>query len=132
MTTDRKPIVKLCEVWERTSAAGNRYFSGFLGASQLLMFDDGEHDHPTKPGEKVRVWKVLLQERDPSPRPSTRNAERGQSTWDRSRHADQRRAQQAGEAVLAGAGRGRAPEPPTAWIDDSAEAIRDLVEGPDR
>jgi hypothetical protein len=63
MTADRKPMVKLTEVWERTSKNGNRYFSGFLGASQLLIFDDGEKPHPTRPDETVHVWKVLLQER---------------------------------------------------------------------
>ena len=137
MTGERKPMVLLTTVWERTSAAGNRYFSGYLGNSQLLMFDDGEQPHPTRPGETVHVWKVLLQEREaPRQQSATRTAERGQQTWDRSRdqkrHAAQGRAQAAGAAVLAAAGRDRAPEPPAGWLDDSEAAIRDLERGPDR
>jgi acyl dehydratase len=69
MTADRKPMVKLAELWERQSAAGRRYFSGFLGGAQLLLFDNGEHPHPTRPGETVHVWRLMLQERDPSRRP---------------------------------------------------------------
>jgi hypothetical protein len=49
MTADRKPLVKLAELWQRTSAAGNIYYSGFPGGAQLLLFDDGEHAHPTRP-----------------------------------------------------------------------------------
>ena len=62
-------MVKLSEVWERTSAKGTRYFSGFLGSAQLLIFEDGQKPHPTRHGELVTVWNVLLQERDPSRRP---------------------------------------------------------------
>jgi hypothetical protein len=126
MSGDRKPLVKLTEVWERTSANGNRYFSGYLGASQF--FEDGKHPHPTRPGETVHVWKVPLQERDQPTQP-TRNAERGQRTWDRSRDAqrygERSREQAAGEAVLAAAGRDFAgagnsscrenPEPPAGF-----------------
>ena len=60
----------------------------------------------------------------------TRNAERGQGTWDRSRqverHVERGKAQRAGEAVLAAAGRERHPEPPADWLDDSDAAVRDL------
>jgi hypothetical protein len=125
MTADRKPMVKLTELWERTSAAGNRYFTGFLGTSQVLLFDAGEQPHPTRPDETVHVWNLLVQERDQAPRPSTRNAERGQRTWDRSRdrerHATRSRAQAAGEAMLAQAG--RTPEP---FHDDTDLAVADL------
>ena len=62
-------MVKLTELWERTSSRGTRYFSGFLGDVALVMFDAGERDHPTRPGETVRVWKLMLQERDPARRP---------------------------------------------------------------
>jgi single stranded DNA-binding protein len=60
---------------------------------------------------------------------ATRTAERGQRAWDRS--GDAGRAQQAGEAVLAAAGRNsvdayRNQEPPQGWLDDSAAVIRDL------
>jgi hypothetical protein len=47
--------VMLVELWERTSSKGRRYFSGFMGNTQVLMFDGGEKDHPTKPGERVHV-----------------------------------------------------------------------------
>jgi hypothetical protein len=67
MTASR--MVKLTEVWERTSAKGTRYFSGFLGSAQLLIFEDGQKPHPTRPGETVKVWNIMLQERDPSRRP---------------------------------------------------------------
>ena len=69
MTGDAPRMVKLTELWERTSAKGTRYYSGFLGSAQLLLFRDGERDHPTRPGEKVVVWKLLAQERDPNRRP---------------------------------------------------------------
>ena len=62
-------MVKIAEMWERTSAKGTRYFSGFLGDAQLLLFNAGERDHPTRPGERVRVWPLMIQERDPSRRP---------------------------------------------------------------
>jgi hypothetical protein len=77
----------------------------------------------------VHVWNVLVQERDQAPRQSpTRNAERGRRAWDRARDAGRARA--AGEAVVAAAGRDRTPEPPADSLNDSAEAVRDLVEGP--
>jgi hypothetical protein len=131
--SDRKPMVGLTELRERTSAAGNRYFSGYLGTSQVLLFDGGEQPHPTRPDEMVHVWNLLVQERDQATRPSTRNAERGQRTWDRSHgrecHATRTRAQQAGEAVLAEAGRttGWSQErEETPFYDDSAKAVADL------
>src|SRR5689334_12618201 len=65
-------MVKLAELWERTSARGTRYFSGFLGDAQILMFDGGEREHPTKPGETVHVWRLMVQERDPARRPQAR------------------------------------------------------------
>ena len=52
--TDNR-MVKLCELWERTSAKGTRYFSGFLGDAQVLMFSAGEH--PDRPG--VMRWNLL-------------------------------------------------------------------------
>jgi len=58
------PQVLLAELWERESKAGNRYFSGFLGKAQLLLFRDGERPHPTRPDETVTVWRLILQERD--------------------------------------------------------------------
>src|SRR5689334_20803713 len=65
-------MVKLAELWERTSARGARYFSGFMGDAQVLLFDGGEKPHPTKPGETVHVWRLMVQERDPARRPERR------------------------------------------------------------
>jgi hypothetical protein len=62
-------VVQLAEFWERTSAKGKRFFSGFMGDTQILLFGGGEKDHPTKPGEKVRNWRLMVQERDPTRRP---------------------------------------------------------------
>jgi hypothetical protein len=66
--TDNR-MVKLCELWERTSAKRTRYFSGYLSACQVLLFDGGEKPHPTRPGETVHVWRLMVQERDPTRRP---------------------------------------------------------------
>src|SRR4051812_18805672 len=73
-------MVKLAELWERTSARGTRYFSGFMGDTQVLLFDGGEKAHPTKPGETVHVWRLMVQERDPARRPQARDAGGGVST----------------------------------------------------
>jgi hypothetical protein len=68
--TDAAPrMVKLAELWERTSAKGTRYFSGFMGDCQVLMFDGGTKPHPTKPDETVHIWRLMVQERDPDHRP---------------------------------------------------------------
>ena len=67
MTAPR--MVKLCELWERTSAKGTRYFSGYLGSATVLVFAKGERPHPTRPDETVTVWDVLVQEKDPARRP---------------------------------------------------------------
>src|SRR5689334_16373877 len=68
-------MVKLAELWERTSARGSRYFSGFMGDAQVLLFDGGEKPHPTKPGETVHVWRLMVQERDPTRRPQARQSD---------------------------------------------------------
>jgi hypothetical protein len=65
----QQPVVQLAELWGRTSARGKRYFSGYMGDAQVLLFDGGEKDHPTRPGERVRVWRLMAQERDPNRRP---------------------------------------------------------------
>ena len=67
-------MVKLAELWERTSARGTRYFSGFMGDAQVLLFDGGERPHPTRPDETVHVWRLMVQERDPARRPQARDA----------------------------------------------------------
>jgi hypothetical protein len=68
-------MVKLAELWERTSARGTRYFSGFMGDAQVLLFDGGEKAHPTRAGETVHVWRLMVQERDPARRPQARRSE---------------------------------------------------------
>jgi hypothetical protein len=74
-------MVKIAELWERTSTKGTRYFSGFMGDVQVLMFDGGEKDHPTRPGETVHIWRLMVQERDPARRPQKRDLPtRGQQT----------------------------------------------------
>jgi hypothetical protein len=135
MSGERKPMVRIATLWERESKAGRKYYSGFLGGAQLLMFRGEEITRDN--GEVVQTWNLLVQEREQAPRqdaPRQALPERGQGTWDRSRdrerHAERGRAQAAGEAILQQ--RGRTPEPPQSWIDDSAEAIRDLTEGPGR
>ncbi len=86
--TDQPRMVKLTELWERESKRGTRYFSGFLGDAQLLMFDGGLH--PDRDG--VRVWRLLVQERDPARRPATRKPE--QCTPLAERHELARRARE--------------------------------------
>src|SRR3954454_12927140 len=78
-------MVRLAELWERTSARGTRYFSGFMGDAQVLLFDGGEREHPTKPGETVHVWRLMVQERDPARRPQARRPEAEQERELRSR-----------------------------------------------
>jgi hypothetical protein len=46
-----------------------------MGDCQLLLFDAGEKPHPTKPGEVVHVWRLMVQERDPARRPRDRAAQ---------------------------------------------------------
>jgi hypothetical protein len=84
--TDRSDsrLVKLATLWERTSGKGRKYFSGFLGDAQLLMFEAGEITRPN--GEVVQTWKLLVQERDPARRPQrhdrppAHDAQRGVAT----------------------------------------------------
>jgi hypothetical protein len=71
MGTDNR-TVKIAELWERTSSQGRRYYSGFMGACQVLMFDGGEKLHPTRPGETVHVWNLVVQEKDAARRPQGR------------------------------------------------------------
>ena len=53
--------VLLMELRERTSAAGNRYMSGWLGKASVVAFLDREADGP--------VWQVFVS--TPTPRPGT-------------------------------------------------------------
>ena len=70
MTTDRKPMVELATLWQREKSGRAHLLQRILNGCTLLMFDDGEHPHPTREGETVHVWKLLLQERDTPQRPA--------------------------------------------------------------
>jgi hypothetical protein len=65
-------MAKLADMWQRKSAKGATYFSGFMGDRQVLMFKDGEKPHSTRPDEMVIVWELLVQEREPNGRGGTR------------------------------------------------------------
>ena len=67
MSYERGPSLVLCELWERESKAGRQYYSGFMGNLQLTLLRDGEREHPTRPGEVVKVWRLVGQERQPRP-----------------------------------------------------------------
>ena len=41
-------LIELTRFWERTSAKGNVYLSGFLQGARLLVFENKEHD-PSDP-----------------------------------------------------------------------------------
>jgi hypothetical protein len=77
-------LVKLATLWERTSAKGRQYYSGFMGDAQLLMFVGKEVTRDN--GEVVQTWKLFAQERDLERRPRRKeqppahDAERGVST----------------------------------------------------
>ena len=43
--------------------------------SQVLLFDAGEDPDPTRPGEMVHAWRLMVQERDPARRPQGNNDE---------------------------------------------------------
>lgn len=66
--TDQR-MVRICDLWQRKSAKGSTYFSGYAGPVQYLLFDGGRQPHPTRVGEEVHVWRLLVQERDPARRP---------------------------------------------------------------
>lgn len=53
------PKVLLAELQERTSAAGNRYLSGFLGKARIIGFwSDGED----RDGNAISVVRLFVQE----------------------------------------------------------------------
>lgn len=78
--------VLLMELRERTSAAGNRYLSGWLGRASVVAFLDRDADEPT--------WQVFVS--TPAPRPtngqSERSADRSPFTPSTSRRQSRRRA----------------------------------------
>lgn len=58
----RRPQVVVCELWERQSQAGNRYYSGFMGKARVMLLAAGEREHR---GEMVKVWNLVLAEQEP-------------------------------------------------------------------
>jgi hypothetical protein len=56
MKADRAPLVPLARLFEKTSGAGNRYFTGRLGYGRVLLFADGEADDGTP------TWRLYVQE----------------------------------------------------------------------
>ncbi len=52
-----KPLVKLGRMFEKTSANGNRYFTGRLGAARLLLFRNKEDAEDGSP-----IWNVFVQD----------------------------------------------------------------------
>jgi hypothetical protein len=82
LSYNSQPSITLLELWERRSAKGNLYFSGFLGGLSVVLLRDGERAHPSKPGELITVWKLLLQERQPrdaAPKAAAKPPERDQA-----------------------------------------------------
>src|SRR5688572_28293563 len=59
-----RPSITLAELWERTSQHGNTYFAGFWGHLSVALLFDGERPHPTRPGEVVKVWRLVAQEQE--------------------------------------------------------------------
>jgi hypothetical protein len=59
-----KPSITLAELWERTSQHGNTYFAGFWGHLSVALLFAGERPHPTRPGEVVKVWRLVAQEQE--------------------------------------------------------------------
>jgi hypothetical protein len=65
MSYNSGPSIVLAELWERQSAKGNQYFSGYWGGLQVALLKDGERPHPTRPEETITVWRLVAQERQP-------------------------------------------------------------------
>lgn len=80
--------VHLFDLRERTSAAGNRYLSGWLGKASVVAFLDREAEEP--------VWQVYLS--TPAPRSAGSDVPRDAS---RSPFTPQRRQRPTGKANLA-------------------------------
>jgi hypothetical protein len=59
-----RPSITLAELWERTSQHGNTYFAGFWGHLSVALLFAGERPHPTRPGEVVKVWRLVAQEQE--------------------------------------------------------------------
>lgn len=61
------PSVKVCRLYERTSARSRRYFSGYFGsASVALLLNELEVGKNGEP-----IWDLVISEPQPRPRPSS-------------------------------------------------------------
>jgi hypothetical protein len=60
--------VNLARLFERTSAAGNRYFSGRMGAARIMLFKDERADDDN-------VWQLFVQDSDEQPRQGAQTAQ---------------------------------------------------------
>ena len=58
------PKVLLCRLVERTSATGNKCFTGYLGEARVILLADKDAD-PEKLYGGVAAWKLLLEEKKP-------------------------------------------------------------------
>jgi hypothetical protein len=78
---DQPRMVKAAEMLELTAQkTGKRYFSGYAGPIQYLLFDTGKtKELKSRPGEAVPVWRLMIQEADPDRRPQSRQDERPSS-----------------------------------------------------
>jgi hypothetical protein len=83
MSYNSGPSIVLAELWERQSAKGNQYFSGYWGGLQVALLKDGERPHPTRPEETITVWRLVAQERQPrdaASRPPAKPPEREEAS----------------------------------------------------
>ena len=60
--------VNLARLFERTSAKGNRYFSGRMGAARIMLFKDDRAD-----GDNV--WQLFVQDGDEQPHQGAQTAQ---------------------------------------------------------
>lgn len=59
--TDYGPSIKVCKVYEKTSKAGNTYFTGRWGSAHINILKSRETADDGTP-----IWEVLLQEAPPA------------------------------------------------------------------
>ena len=62
MAKDFAPQIQICNLYEKTSQSGNKYFVGRWGGARVLLFRDrnSEQSEGSDP-----IWNLLLQEMPP-------------------------------------------------------------------
>ena len=65
MSRPQEPTVTWPSCGSAPAPAGAATSRASWAARQVLLFDAGEREHPTRPGETVHVWRLVLQERGP-------------------------------------------------------------------